>query len=209
MRERPRAILFDLDGVLIDSYAVWFQLLNHTARELGYGEISRDLYRESWGQSTLADRDRFFPRHSVEDVERFYQEHYFEHLEHLVVPAEVPEVFRWLRGERIATAVVTNTQKSLAAPIVERAGATPDVVVGGGDAPLGKPAPDSLLLASRLLNVPPEQAWMVGDTSFDREAARAAGIWFVGVGIEGDVRVEEVAGILDLIEISGLSGDSR
>jgi HAD superfamily hydrolase (TIGR01509 family) len=206
MKSTPRAILFDLDGVLIDSYAVWFQLLNHTARELGYGEISQELYRESWGQSTLADRDRFFPGHSVEDVERFYQEHYFEHVEHLVVPGEVPEVFRRLREERIATAVVTNTQKSLASSIVERAGARPDVVVGGGDAPRGKPAPDSLLLASRLLNVVPAEAWMVGDTSFDRDAARDAGIWFVGVRIEGDAQVEAVGDILDLI---GLMGDSR
>ena len=199
MRERPRAILFDLDGVLIDSYAVWFHLLNHTARELGYGEISKELYRESWGQSTLADRDRFFPGHSVADVERFYLEHYFEHLEHLVVPGEVPEVFRWLREKRIATAVVTNTQKSLATSIVERAGATPDVVVGGGDAPRGKPAPDSLLLAARLLKVGPEDVWMVGDTSFDQEASSGAGIWFVGVRIEGDVRVESIGEILNLL----------
>jgi len=199
LRKSPRAILFDLDGVLVDSYAVWFHLLNHTARELGYGEISQELYRESWGQSTLADRDRFFPGHAVADVERFYQEHYFEHLEHLVVPGEVPEVFRWLRKESIATAVVTNTQKSLATSIVERAGATPDVVVGGGDAPRGKPAPDLLLLASRLLNVGTDDLWMVGDTSFDREAARGAGIWFVGVRIEGDAQVEAVGGILDLI----------
>jgi phosphoglycolate phosphatase len=135
----------------------------------------------------------------VADVERFYQEHYFEHLAHLVVPAEVPEVFRWLREQRIATAVVTNTQKSLATSIVERAGAAPDVVVGGGDAPRGKPAPDPLFLASRLLNVEPEDSWMVGDTTFDRDAARDAGIWFVGVRMEGDVRVEAVGEILDLI----------
>ncbi len=199
MRERPNAILFDLDGVLVDSYAVWFHLLNHTARDLGYGEISQELYRESWGQSTLADRDRFFPGHAVADVERFYQEHYFEHLEHLVVPGDVPEIFRRLRKESIATAVVTNTQKSLATSIVEKAGATPDVVVGGGDAPRGKPAPDLLLLASRLLNVGTEDLWMVGDTSFDREAARGAGIWFVGVRIEGDARVEAVGDVLDLI----------
>jgi HAD superfamily hydrolase (TIGR01509 family) len=201
MKERPRAILFDLDGVLIDSYAVWFHLLNQTARELGYSEITPERYLESWGQSTLADRDRFFPGHSVADVERFYQEHYFEHLAHLVVPEDVPEIFRRLREERIATAVVTNTQKSLATTIVERSGATPDLVVGGGDAPRGKPAPDSLLLASRLLSVGPEDSWMVGDTGFDREAARGAGIWFVGVGIEGDARVEAVGELLHLIQL--------
>jgi HAD superfamily hydrolase (TIGR01509 family) len=196
---RPRAILFDLDGVLIESYAVWFHLMNHAARELGYPEISPELYRKSWGQSTLADRDRFFPEHSVEQVESFYQDHYFEHLEHLSVPEEVPGIFRTLREERIATAVVTNTQKSIATSIVERAGATPDVVVGGGDAPRGKPAPDSLLLAARLLNVAPQGAWMVGDTAFDRDAARDAGIWFVGVRLNGDERVEAVGAILELI----------
>jgi HAD superfamily hydrolase (TIGR01509 family) len=196
---RPRAILFDLDGVLIESYAVWFHLLNHTARALGYPAITPELYRESWGQSTLADRDRFFPEHSVEEVESFYQQHYFEHLEHLAVPEEVPDLFRRLREERIATAVVTNTQKSLATSIVERAGATPDVVVGGGDAPRGKPSPDSLLLAASLLNVASQEAWMVGDTAFDRDAARDAGMWFVGVRMNGDERVEAVGAILDLI----------
>jgi HAD superfamily hydrolase (TIGR01509 family) len=201
MTERPRAVLFDLDGVLIESYDVWFHLLNQTARELGYSGISEDLYRASWGQSTLADRDRFFPEHSLEEVERFYQDHYFEHLEHLVVPEEVPDLFRRLREERIATAVVTNTQKSLATSIVARAGATPDVVVGGGDAPRGKPAPDLLLLASRLLNVGPEEAWMVGDTTFDRDAARDARMRFVGVGMAGDFRVEAVGEILDLINL--------
>jgi beta-phosphoglucomutase-like phosphatase (HAD superfamily) len=202
MKQRPRGILFDLDGVLIDSYAIWFHLLNQTARELGYSEITPERYRESWGQSTLADRDRFFPEHSVADVERFYQAHYFEHLEHLVVPEEVPEIFGRLREERIATAVVTNTQKSLATTIVERSGATPDLVVGGGDAPRGKPAPDSLLLASRLLCVGPEESWMVGDTKFDREAAAGAGIWFVGLGIEGDVRVEALSGLLALLGLN-------
>ncbi len=41
--------------------------------------------------------------------------------------------------------------------------------------------------------------WMVGDTAFDRDAARDAGIWFVGVGMPGDAPVEAVGEILDLI----------
>ena len=38
MTTRPRAILFDLDGVLVDSYWVWLHLLNHVARVLDYPE---------------------------------------------------------------------------------------------------------------------------------------------------------------------------
>jgi hypothetical protein len=75
--DSPRAILFDLDGVLVDSYWVWFHLINDTARRLGYPAVSQERYYESWGQSTTADRDSFFPRHTVEEVERLYEGHYF------------------------------------------------------------------------------------------------------------------------------------
>jgi AHBA synthesis associated protein len=197
-RRRPRAVLFDLDGVLIDSYEVWFHLLNQAARELGYPTIAHELYHECWGQSTSADRDRFFPRHSLNEVEDFYRKHYFEHIDLLRVPEEVPSVFDRLRALRIRTSVVTNTQTSLATLLVQRTGGRPDAIVGGGDAPFGKPAPDLLLVACERLEVGPESAWMVGDSVYDREAARAAGTFFVGVGIDGGVRVgglEEVVAL--------------
>lgn len=200
MRNLPKAILFDLDGVLIDSYRLWFHLLNHTARELGYPPISDEMYRASWGQSTTADRDTFFQGHNVEEIEAFYDAHYFEHLEHLDVPEEVPSLFEQLRELGLKSAVVTNTQSSLAREIVKRAGATPDVVVGGSDVARGKPAPDMLFLAAELLDVPIGSTWMVGDSRYDSEAARAAEVFFVGVGgIRGDLRVTRVGEVLDLL----------
>lgn len=195
----PRAILFDLDGVLIDSYRVWFHLLNHTARLLGYPEIPDAIYAQCWGQSTSADRDAFFPRHSIADVESAYDAHYFEHLEHLRIPDEVPSLFQHLASRNIRTAVVTNTQASLASRLVERAGATPDVIVGGGDAARPKPAPDSVLLACERLDVPTAESWMVGDSVYDEKAAEAAGVFFVGVGIDGARRIGSVGGVLDWI----------
>lgn len=196
---RPEAVLFDLDGVLIDSYPVWFHLLNQAARELGYPPIPQTLYHECWGQSTTADRDRFFPGRALSEVEDFYQKHYFEHIEHLRLPEEVPSVFERLRALGIRTSVVTNTQKSLATLLVERTGGRPDAVVGGGDAPRGKPAPDLLLLACGRLDADPGSSWMVGDSVYDKEAARAAGIFFVGLGIDGDVRVGGLDEVVDLV----------
>ena len=92
MTDTLRTILFDLDGVLIDSYPVWFQLLNHAARELGYPAISTELYETSWGQSTTADRDAFFSNHEVSEVEAFYDAHYFDHLDHAVNVAGIDHV---------------------------------------------------------------------------------------------------------------------
>lgn len=199
MHDKPRAILFDLDGVLIDSYWVWFHLLNHAAQELGYEAISDEAYKTSWGQNTTADRDAFFPRHEVAEVEAFYDAHYFEHLEHLRVPAEVPEVFSRLKELELESAVCTNTQSSLATEIVRRAGATPAHVVGGNDVPKGKPAPDMLLRACELLEVPVTAAWMIGDSRYDRDAARAAGMHFVGIGIDGDQHITSLKELMEIL----------
>lgn len=200
MSAAPRAMLFDMDGVLVESYWVWYHLLNHAARELGYDEVPHEIYEASWGQSTRADRDAFFPRHTVEEVERFYDEHYFEHVSELRVPEGVAETFDRLRELEVRTAVCTNTQTSLAVRLVERSGATPDVVVGGSDVPRGKPAPDMLLAALDALEVPPSEAWMIGDSVYDQRAAVAAGVFFVGLGIDGARRIGSLLELFELPE---------
>lgn len=199
MTDTPRAILFDLDGVLIDSYPVWFELLNYTARALGYPAISSESYEKSWGQSTTDDRRAFFPNHEVADIQAFYHAHYFEHLDHLRIPDEVPEVFERLGERELKSAVCTNTQASIASEIVKRSGAKPDVIVGGDDVPQGKPAPDMLVRACELLEVTPDDAWMIGDSRYDKEAAAAAGVYFIGVGIDGAKRLDRLADLLELL----------
>ncbi|MEN8159380.1 MAG: HAD family phosphatase [Myxococcota bacterium] len=183
----PEAVLFDLDGVLIDSYRVWFALLNATARDLGYPEISPTAFRECWGQGSRKDRERFFPNHELEEVERYYREHFLDHVAALEIAPGVPELFEALRARGLGSAVVTNTPRALAVTLVRRAQASPDTVVGGDEVTHAKPAPDMVWLACERLGVEPDRALVVGDSPHDREAARAAGARFAGLGIEGDV----------------------
>jgi len=56
-----------------------------------------------------------------------------------------------------------------------------------------KPSPQLVQLACRELGVEPAEAWMVGDSRFDRQAAQAAGVFFVGLGIDGDRRIERLS----------------
>jgi HAD superfamily hydrolase (TIGR01509 family) len=62
--------------------------------------------------------------------------------------------------------------------------------------PHAKPAPDLLLLACRELGVEPSQAMLIGDSRYDREAAKAAGVRFVGFGIDGDERIERLSELI-------------
>jgi len=193
------AVLFDLDGVLIDSYRVWFRLLNAAASELGYPSISRVLFRECWGQGSEKDRERFFPGHSLADIERYYRDHFVDHVAELEIAPGVPELFEALRARSLGSAVITNTPRALAAELVRRAHASPDAVVGGDDVARAKPAPDMVWLACERLGVGPSAALVVGDSRHDREAARAAGTAFAGFGIDGDVRVASFDELLALL----------
>jgi phosphoglycolate phosphatase/AHBA synthesis associated protein len=193
---KVRAVLFDLDGVLVDSYRVWFHLVNGAARELGYPPISPEAFRSSWGQGIEADVEKFFPRHSVAEIEIYYGDHFRDHLEHLGVVPEVPRVFETLRERSLGTAVITNTPAPVAWDMVNRAGGTPDLLVGGTDVSRPKPAPDMVLRACELLEIAAGEALVVGDSRYDREAARAAGTAFAGLGIEGDVRLDRLSDVL-------------
>ena len=194
-----RAVLWDLDGVLVDSYEVWFHVLNHAARAFGAEPVSREVFAAGWGQGIEKDVERFFPDRTIREVEAFYHAHFMDHATHLRVDPDAPAVIAALRAAGLRQALITNTPGPLAKSILASAGLELDAVVGGTDVPRGKPAPDMVLEACRALAVEPAAAIVVGDSRYDRDAARAANVRFVGVRIDGDARVERVSALVPLL----------
>lgn len=185
-----RAALFDLDGVLVDTYEVWLHLLDDVARRLGYPPIPADEYRRSWGQGIEVDVARFFPRHSVEEIRGLYAERYGDHLGHLRVMEGAREA---LRALALPKAVITNSPMALARRALEvaRLGECFDTVVGGDAVARSKPAPDMVFEACRRLGVAPAEAVVVGDSCYDEDAARAAGSPFVRFRSFAELRLPE------------------
>lgn len=192
-----RAVLFDLDGVLVDSYEVWFQAMNAVAQELACPPISREVFADSWGQGIEQDVECFFPGRTIPELEERYERAYPRHLEHLRVDPDAAGLLATLRERGLGTALITNTPGGLARSVLEFAGLTLDAVVGGTDVPRCKPAPDMVLRACALLEVSPEAAVVVGDTAYDRDAAAAAGVEFIGVRCEGAQRVEVLGAVVE------------
>jgi HAD superfamily hydrolase (TIGR01509 family) len=70
------------------------------------------------------------------------------------------------------------------------AGLEPDLLVSADEVRRPKPAPDVILGACEQLGVALEGCLLIGDSEFDRQAAKAAGVFFVGFKMEGDARIE-------------------
>lgn len=194
------AVLFDLDGVLVDSYEAWFQVLCAVARELGYPPIAREVFAAGWGQGIEADVQRFFPRHSVAELERRYDAAYPKQLAHLRFDPHGPAVLDALRARGVPSALVTNTPAPLARAIVARGALVLGAVVGGTDVARAKPAPDIVLCACERVGVAPAEALVVGDTEFDRAAASAAGAAFAGLRFGAGSRIESLGEVLSLLD---------
>ncbi len=187
-----RAVLFDMDGVLVDSFEAWFLLMSCAARDLGYPPITRTRFHDIWGQGVDLDVKLCFTRHSLTQVEAYYNRHFRDYAEHVRVNPRAGAVFDELRNRGCGIAVITNTPSPIAREVLRHASLEPDVLIGGTDVPQGKPAPDMVLKALEQLGASKADAILVGDSHFDREAAASAGVTFYDYNIQSDDRLDAI-----------------
>ena len=182
---RPRAILFDWDNTLVDTWPVIHAALSDVFEAMGH---------EPW---TLA-QVRARVRHSLRDSfpalfgdrwERardvFYASFERRHLEALAPLPAADDLVAALAGQRLPLGIVSNKTGYLLRREVEHLGWTAHfgAVVGAGDAARDKPAPDAAALALDRLGLDhrapggadSRAVWFVGDSNVDMEIAHVAG----------------------------------
>lgn len=179
--EGTRAVLFDLDGVLVDSYDAWFAVVNETARGFGLPEVSAATFRATFGQGLDADVRNLYAGRPRREVEVAYERGMRAQAQTIRVNPEGLPALTALRAAGVRTACVTNTQDGLAQAVLDAAGLRTgfDVVAATRVGLREKPAPDLLHAALAALGVPARAACMVGDSRYDAEAAAAAGVAYV------------------------------
>ena len=188
------AVLFDLDGTLVDSLADIGDSMNAVLAELGLPTHTPDVNRILVGDGARALAQRALPREAqgqLEDVLRRYKAHYDAHpvVKSRPYPGIVP-MLEALVSRGVPLAVVTNKPHALAVEIVARL--LPEIpfvtVLGQRDGVPHKPDPAGPLSIARALGVDPTNALFVGDTDTDMRTASNAGMVAVGVlwGFRGE-----------------------
>lgn len=189
-----RAVLFDMDGVLVRSEEVWFRVVAEAGTRFRGRAITREEFAPTFGQGTVADIGAFGLGCTPAELDAFYLAHFHRHADQTWVDPEAGPCLRAVRGSGRKIAVVTNTMTPLAHEILRaaRLHELVDFVACADQVPRAKPAPDLVRHALEKLGVAAAESWMTGDSRFDREAARGAGVFFVGYRQDGDARVDSL-----------------
>jgi phosphoglycolate phosphatase len=191
-RNDNRAVIFDLDGTLVDSAGEIASALGRTLRELERPPLPRDEVEALIGRGVRSLVERALqrvgaPATALEAALERFEAHYAATVgtEAILFPG-VSEGLALLGRAGVGMAVVTNKPRYFTEQLLQRLGVEEafGAVVAGDDGIQRKPAGDMLLAAARELGCDIDSAIMIGDSDNDILAARDAGcaVWCVPYG---------------------------
>ncbi|MBA2692828.1 MAG: HAD-IA family hydrolase [Rubrobacter sp.] len=180
-----KAALFDFDGTLVDTTELIFQSMNHAVVEVLGETKTREELMANVGQPLPAQM-KVFDAERADDLLETYRLYNDENHEKFIASfPNVDESLSRLREAGIKVGIVTSKRRHSVGLALDSFPELRDVVdefVTMEDTTEHKPRPEPLLKGLELLGgVPRENAAYVGDSPFDIEAARAAGLVSVGV----------------------------
>jgi len=187
---QPAAILFDMDGVLLDTESLWFTAFNASLKQFDYPLITQKQFSDLfWGKDLSESIESINVTKEVLPVCNSY---YLKHLADVhLFPTVLPVLSKL---EMYAKAIITNTPKEITMELVQtlRLDSFFQKIITVDDVPKGKPAPDVVYEACRQLSVNPKNTVLIGDTVNDVIAGTTAGCFVIGLNVKADYTIHSL-----------------
>ncbi len=182
-----QAVIFDMDGVIVDSEPLHEQAFRDIFNELGYGQTHGMDFQSYYGRSDQTLWVDFVakhqPRQPLAELVEWKQRHFIEILR------KAQPVFNAVEPllEKLRTSYALGLASGSKHQVINEVLAMRQlrrffpVVVSVEDVPRGKPAPDVFLRTAELLRVAPNDCWVIEDSAAGVEAALTAGMRVVAI----------------------------
>ena len=220
MRDGIRAVLFDLDGTLVDSAPDLAGAANAMRMDRGRAPLPLQSYRPLTGAGARGMLRVAFDVGPSDDGFELLKHEFFDKYQRCLTQSTrafdgVEEMIAGLLRVGLPWGVVTNKSERFSLPLTQgmdlfNSSAT---LISGDTTPHAKPHPEPLLEAARRLNLPPSNCVYVGDDLRDIQAGQAAGMHtvaalygYLGLGADvstwgADATISSPAGLLQLLEL--------
>jgi len=197
MLEGIQAVIFDLDGTLIDSMWMWRQIdIDYLARH-GH-ELPADLQDSiegmSFSETAVYFKERFSLSDSLEVIKADWNQMAYDiYVNEVPLKPGVLEFLQYLKRKGIKTGIATSNSRELLLAVLESLGITEyfDELHTSCEVTRGKPAPDIYLLVAKTLGVTPEHCLVFEDIIQGIQAGKAAGMRVCAVKDAFSVKQEE------------------
>lgn len=181
---KPEAVIFDMDGVLIDSEPIHVEIEKKLYANLGI-EVTEAVHRSFMGASNdfmYTDlRSRFKLTDSVSELmkqDELYRSEYFRLLETIPVNDGVISLLSEIKSAGLKLAVATSSSPEIVNILLNKCGIASffDAIVTTSEAGKSKPSPDVYLLAAKKIDVSPDNCIVFEDSPNGLLAAKSAGM---------------------------------
>lgn len=184
---RPSAVIFDMDGLLFDTEALWQEALLSAAAERGH-EIPDEVYHQSIGVRRSQCKGLFLSHFGEDFLFEEFHAHWTRHFwvisEHkLALKPGAPELLDALDQFSLPRAIATSSPRTTVDRHLASHGLKHrfDQIICRGDYENGKPAPDPFLKAAERLGIEPRSCLALEDSHVGVRSASAAGTMTVMV----------------------------
>ena len=182
MQEKNSAILFDLDGTLLNSGLTFHKIVNQLKKEINQEEVPFEKVRKYSSRGASLILKNSFPEADeaqLEDLKKSFLERYFEFmLDDICLYDGVVELIDFLANESIPWGIVTNKSEKYTRPIIEKLKwhELTNAVICPENVTKAKPDPEGIITALNLLNASNSESYYVGDHKRDVETGKNANV---------------------------------
>ena len=203
----PEAVIFDMDGVLIDSEPIHIGIEKQLFDKLGI-DVSATVHRSYMGASNefmYSDlRSRFKLSESVSELiesDELFRSDYFHRLDTIPANDGLISLLGQIKTAGLKLAVATSSSPEIANLLLNKCGIASffDAIVTTSEAGKSKPSPDVYLLAAQRIGVLPEDCIVFEDSPNGLSAAKSAGMFCVVIQSDNEI-IKELSGADYLIQ---------